>query len=120
MAFHVEISPRAFNDLDEIARHIKQQSSFQQAEEWFNGIIAAIRTLEDMPSRCRVAVESADLGMEVRLLLHGRRNRKYRVYFSLRERTRTTGVARVFHVRHWARTNLNTHQLRELMGDRAP
>lgn len=42
MAFHVEISPRAFNDLDEIARYIKRQSSFEQAEAWFNGIFAAI------------------------------------------------------------------------------
>ncbi len=61
MAFRVEISPRAFNDLDEIALYIKGQSSFKQAEEWFNGIIAAIRTLEDMPSRCRVADESEEL-----------------------------------------------------------
>jgi len=34
MAFRVEISPRAFNDLDEISRYIKQQDSFEQAEEW--------------------------------------------------------------------------------------
>ena len=31
MAFHVEISPRAFNDLDEISGYIKQQGSFAQA-----------------------------------------------------------------------------------------
>jgi plasmid stabilization system protein ParE len=91
MAFRVEISPRAFNDLDEIARYIKRQSSFEQAEEWFNGIIAAIRTLEDMPSRCPVADVSKELGQEVRLL---------------------------FHVRHWARKSVNTDQLRELMGNR--
>jgi len=49
MAFRVEISPRAFNDLDEIADYIKQRSSLEQAEKWFNGIIAAIRTLEHSP-----------------------------------------------------------------------
>ena len=54
MAFHVEISPRAFNDLDEISGYIKQQGSFEQAQEWFNGIIAAIRTLEDMPIAVRL------------------------------------------------------------------
>jgi plasmid stabilization system protein ParE len=118
MAFHVEISPRAFNDLDEIARYIQQQSSFKHAEEWFNGIIAAIRTLEDMPRRCRVADESEELGQEVRLLLYGKRNRKYRVYYSIRQRTPTTGTVRVFHVRDWARISLDTDQLRELMGDR--
>jgi plasmid stabilization system protein ParE len=119
MAFRVEISPRAFNDLDEIARYIQQQSSFEQAEEWFNGIMAAIQTLEDMPSRCPVADESEELGQEVRLLLYGKRNRKYKVYYSIRKRTVSTGTVQVFHVRHWARSSLNTDQLRQLMGDPA-
>jgi plasmid stabilization system protein ParE len=66
MAFRVEISPRAMSDLDEIARYIMQQGRFDQAEEWFNGIIAAIRTLEDLPSRCPVADESDNLKQEAR------------------------------------------------------
>ena len=94
MAFRVEISPRAFNDLNEIARYTKLQGNFKQAEEWFNGIIAAIRTLEGMPNRCRVADESEELGQEVRLLLYGKRNRKYRVYYSIRQRTPSTGAVR--------------------------
>jgi plasmid stabilization system protein ParE len=119
MAFRVEISPRAFTDLDEIARYIKQQGSIEQAEEWFNGIIAAIRTLEDLPSRCPVADESEDLKQEVRLLLYGKRNRKYRVYYSIQQRTPSTGNVRVFHVRHWARKSLSFDQLRDLKGERA-
>ncbi len=118
MAFRVEISPRAFDDLDEIARYIKEQSSFGQAEEWFNGIIAAMRTLEDLPQRCPVADVSKEVGQEVRLLLYGRRNRKYKVYYSIRQKTPSTGTVQVFHVRHWARKSLNTGELRELMGDR--
>ena len=117
MAFRVEISPRAFNDIDEIVRFIQQQSSFEQAEEWFNGIIATIQTLEDMPSRCPVADESEELGQEVRLLLYGKRNRKYKVYYSIRQRTVSTGTVQVFHVRHWARRSLNGEKLRQLMGD---
>jgi plasmid stabilization system protein ParE len=86
MAFRVDISPRAFNDLDEIARYIKQQASSEQAEEWFNGMIAAIQTLEDLPHRCRVADESEELGQEVRLLLYGKRKRQYEgVLFGARE-----------------------------------
>jgi plasmid stabilization system protein ParE len=85
MAFRVEISPRAFNDLDEIADYIKQRGSFEQAENWFNGIIAAIRTLEDLPHRCPVAEESEELGQEVRLLLYGKRNRRYRVYYAVQQ-----------------------------------
>ena len=119
MACRVEISPRAFNDLDEIAEYIKQRSSFEQAEKWFNGIIAAIRTLEHSPHRCPVANESEELGQEVRLLLYGKRNRRYKVYYSAQRTTPSTGTVRVFHVRHWARRSLDPNQLRKLMGDRA-
>ncbi len=100
MAFRVEIAPRAFNDLDEIAEYIKQSGGFEQAEEWFNGILDAIRTLEDMPSPSPIADESEELGQEVRLLLCGKRNRKYKVYYSIRQETPSTGTVRVFHVRH--------------------
>ena len=118
MAFRVELSPCALEDLDEIARHTRQRGSFKQAEEWFNGIVAAIRTLEAMPGRCHVADESGELGQEVRVLLYGKRNRLYRVFYSIQHKTPSTGTVQVFHVRHWARKSLNTNQLRELMGDR--
>ena len=120
MAFRVEIAPRAFNDLDEIATYIEQESSFEQAEEWFNGIIAGIRTLEDMSERCRIAEESEELGQEVRVLLYGRRNRKYRVYYSIQRGTHSSGTVQVFHVRHWARKSLGANQLRELMENPTP
>jgi plasmid stabilization system protein ParE len=115
MAFRVELSPRAFQDLDEIAQYIRQTSSFEQAEKWFSGIMAAIRSLEEMPNRCPVADESEELGEEVRLLLHGTRNRRYKVYYSVQQKTRSAGTVRVFHVRHWARRSLNPDQLRDLM-----
>lgn len=76
MAFRVEIAPRAFDDLDEIADYIRRNGSFKQAEHWFNAIIDAIRTLEHMPSRCPVADESEDVGQQVRVLRHGKRNRR--------------------------------------------
>ena len=116
MAFRVEISPRAFNDLDEIAKHIKQRGSFEQAQKWFNGIIAAIRTLEDLGHGCPVAEESQELGQEVRLLLYGKRNRRYKVYYSVQQTTLSTGIVRVFHVRHWGRRSPDPDQLRRLMG----
>ncbi len=117
MAFRVEISPRAFNDLDEIAEYIKQRSSFEQAEKWFNRIIAEIRTLELSPHRCHLAEESEELGQQVRVLLYGKRNHRYKVYYSVQGTTPSTGAVRVFHVRHWARRSLDADQLRKLIGD---
>jgi plasmid stabilization system protein ParE len=119
MAFRVEIAPQAFNDLDAIAEYIKRNGSFDQAEEWFNGIVDAIRTLEDMPSRSPIADESEELGQEVRVLLYGKRNRRYKIYYAIRQETPSTGSVRVFHVRHWARERLSADEVRELMNETA-
>jgi plasmid stabilization system protein ParE len=61
MAFRVEVSPRAFEDLDGIAAYIRRQGSFESAEVWFNGIIAAIGALRRAPQRCPLAEESRQL-----------------------------------------------------------
>lgn len=117
MAFRVEIVPRAFDDLDSIATYIKTQSSFRVAERWFNGILRAISLLAEMPERCPVAEESADLGAEVRVLLFGRGNQQYKVYFVVHQPSAAEGIVRVIHVRHWARRSPNVDELDDLMDD---
>jgi len=99
MGFRVEIAPQAYADLDAIADYIEERGSFASAERWFNGIIDAIESLKAQPGRCPLAGESEELRAEVRLLLYGKRNRRYKVYFGIDSETETV---RVFHVRHWA------------------
>jgi plasmid stabilization system protein ParE len=117
MAFRVEIEPQAFEDLDSIAGYIKTKSSFAVAGRWFNGIINDIASLKEMPARCPIAPESEDLGDEVRILLHGRKNRTYKIYFAIHYETPSTGTVRVFHVRHWALKPLIPDELKELMDE---
>jgi plasmid stabilization system protein ParE len=114
MAFRVEVSPEAFGDLDRIASYIQENATAAIAERWFNGIFAAIRTLSAMPSRCSVAEESAELETEVRLLLHGKRKRRYKIYFAIHEETETV---RILHVRHWARKPVEADELSDLMDE---
>lgn len=108
MAFRVEISPEALGNLDEIAVHIQQHGGFESAERWFNGMLVAIRSLGEMPGRCPLADESDDLQTEVRLLLYGKRNRRYKVYFAIHHASATV---RVFHIRHWARKPVEKSEL---------
>ena len=115
MAFRVELQPQAFADLDSMAVYIKDRSSFATAERWFNAIIKDIASLKEMPQRCSVAAESEDLDREVRVLLHGRRNRTYKIYFSISQEP--AGIVSVFHVRHWARKPLTNEELEELNDD---
>jgi plasmid stabilization system protein ParE len=112
MPFRIEIAPQAFEDLDSIAEHIGRHGSTESASRWFNGIIDAIRTLGEMPSRCPLADESEDVRAEVRLLLHGKRNRRYKVFFAIHRETETV---RVFHVRHWARKPADADEMKDLM-----
>ena len=116
MAFRVEISPQAFEDLDGISAYIRHRGSFESAERWFNGIMAAIGTLRDAPRRCPLAEESRQLQAEVRLLLYGKRNRRYKIYFAIHKETETI---RVFHVRHWARKPAGTEELDHLIENSA-
>lgn len=111
MGFRVEISPEAFGNLDAIADHIRHRGSAESARRWFNGIMAAIRSLGEMPGRGPLAEESDDLQTEVRVLLYGKRNRRYKVYFAVHRESETV---RVFHIRHWARRPVEVDELEEL------
>jgi len=115
MAFRVEVSPQAFDDLDSIAQYISEHSSFAVAEKWFNGIMSDIASLRDMPARCPITPESEELGQEVRVLLHGRKRRAYKIYYAIDYETQ--GTVRVFHVRHWARKALGEDELRGLIDE---
>jgi plasmid stabilization system protein ParE len=83
MAFRLDVSLEALADVDAIAGYILERGSSKSAAQWFNGIIDAIRSLSELPNRCPVADESEHLQREVRLLLHGKRNRRYKVYLAI-------------------------------------
>ena len=114
MAFEVLITDEAFADLDAITGFIKHRASVDVARKWFGAIIGTIETLKEMPARCTLAPEAEEAGEEVRLLLHGMKNRAYKIYFKIHEETASNGSVRVFHVRHWARKPLTNEELEEL------
>jgi plasmid stabilization system protein ParE len=117
MAFEVLITEQAFADLDAITGYIKENSSLERARKWFSAIVGTIETLRELPARRPLAEESEEVGQEVRLLLHGRRNRAYKIYFNVHYDTLQTGTVRVFHIRHWARKGVTADEFRKLMGE---
>jgi hypothetical protein len=60
--------------------------------------MAKIDTLEMQPLRCPLALEAAELGIELRELHFGRRRGVYRILFTVQGRT-----VHVLHIRHSAR-----------------
>lgn len=118
MAFSVEISPRAFRDLDELATELKERSrSHTLARKWFLSVLGAVDSLAEMPERCPVVTEAEDEIERVRLLLHGKRNRRYKIFYCVRKRSPSTGTVSVLHVRHWARKGVSADELQKLMDE---
>jgi plasmid stabilization system protein ParE len=116
MGFNVEISPRAFRDLDELAAELKERSqSYTVARKWFLAVVNAIDSLAEMPERCPLVTETQDEVECVRLLLHGKRNRRYQIYYCVRKLSPSSGTVSVFHVRHWARKGLSEDELQGLI-----
>jgi hypothetical protein len=96
MAFDVLVTDEAFADLDSLAEFIRSQSSIEVSRRWFSSMIAVIDSPSAMPERCPMASDVALFGSGVRLLLHGRGNRKYKIYFRIKrpERSQSTDWAR--------------------------
>ena len=70
------------------------------APKWFLAVVDAIDSLAEMPERCPVVTEGQDEIECVRLLLHGKRNRRYRIYYCVRKLSSSSGTVSVFHLRH--------------------
>ena len=95
--YRVIITPSAERDIEQAYLWIAERDE-DAAARWFNRLLDVVNTLETFPERCPVAPESVMLGVEIRQILHGKRQHKYRVLFNVRGKT-----VNVLHVRHGAR-----------------
>jgi plasmid stabilization system protein ParE len=101
MARIVLLRPGALADIREIARHISQRVSQTSADRWLARVRAAIGQLATDADRFPQADEAADLNIDLREMLHGRRPHVYRVLFTIDGDT-----VHVLRVRHAAQDRL--------------
>lgn len=102
MVYRVKITRAAINDADEAYTWIAKES-VDRAANWLDGLFDAVSGLAVFPERCQAAAETADMPIEVRQLLYGKRMNVYRILFSIDEGSRTVTVLRI---RHSARLSL--------------
>lgn len=105
MKYRVEITDTAAADAEAAYLWIRSQSP-DAADRWFNGLYAAIDSLETFPARCGLAPEAEDAEVEVRQLLYGRRPHVYRILLVIRGTT-----VFILHIRHGARLPLRPDEL---------
>jgi plasmid stabilization system protein ParE len=101
MAYRVELARNAQADLEELYLWVIARAPTQGAA-WFNGLERAILSLEQLPTRFRIAPESFDRDQPIRVLNYGRSRHVYRVFFAIDERAK---LVRVLHIRRGARSS---------------
>ena len=83
------------------------------AEQWFNGLFEAIKSLADMPGRCPLIPEADHFDQPVRHLLYGRRSGIYRIIFDIDENAEDGPVVRVLRIQHGARDVISLDDIGE-------
>jgi plasmid stabilization system protein ParE len=96
MKYPVDVTDLADGEAEKAYLWMLERSP-EGAARWWNGLEAAILSLEEMPARCPLAPENDDFEEEIRELLYGKRQHRYRVLFTIREQTVV-----VLHIRHGA------------------
>ena len=83
MAFRIEITPRAKQDLDAILTWLAKEQAGETGLRWFRRLREAILSLADFPRRCPLAPEDKAVPFEVRHLLFRNWPHVYRVLFTI-------------------------------------
>jgi plasmid stabilization system protein ParE len=91
MTFEVEVTEQASNEAEEAFLWMSRNLP-EVAANWFEGLVDAVNSLANFPSRCALAPESKTFKQEIRQLLYSHYRILYtiegnNVYKSLRKRT---------------------------------
>lgn len=96
MQFEVILEAPVQEELDSTYALIARDSQ-KAAAKWYEGCVAAMASLAQVPSRCPLAPECDHFDVEIRHLIRG----NYRILFTIRG-----ARVHVLHVRHAARRPL--------------
>jgi plasmid stabilization system protein ParE len=91
MKYRIVVEPTAEREIRSAVRWKTENASPTLAARWYNGLLKKLETLRRHPSRCPLAAENDNFPEEIRELLYGRsgkRKHKYRIIFTIRERSR--------------------------------
>jgi len=118
--YAVRLDPRARADVDAAHTRFAEISGDAVADEWQNGLFAAIATLARLPRRQLVAPENRHFRREVRQLVYRRRpgSVAYRVLFTIKpDAADEAPFVYVVHVRHGAARPMTRAEARKIAAE---
>ena len=92
------MQPVAETEIERAYLYLRNEASLELADHWFNAVVDAMVTLEEMPRRCPIAPEDEVFAEEIRHLLI----RPFRIVFTVRG-----SRVHILHVRHMSQQLLS-------------
>jgi len=105
MTYRIDFSSVAKAEADAAFLSFSQFTAPDRAQEWYQGLIKAISSLQEMPYRCTLARENAFFSQEIRQLLYGRGQHTYRILFTVLP-DQSIPTVRILHIRNAAQRTI--------------
>ena len=105
MTYRIDFSSVAKAEADAAFSSFSQFTTLDRAQEWYQGLIKAISSLQEMPYRCTLARENAFFSQEIRQLLYGRGQHTYRILFTILA-DQSIPTVRILHIRNAAQRTI--------------
>jgi hypothetical protein len=105
MTYRIDFSSIARAEADAAFLAFSQFTTLERSQIWYQGLITAISSLQEMPRRCGIARENAFFSQEVRQLIYGRGKSAYRILFTVLDDQKVPTV-RILHVRNASQRTL--------------
>lgn len=109
MTYRIDFSSQAQAEADAAFVNFAQFTTPEHAQAWYQGLIKAISSLQEMPRRCSLARENAFFSQEIRQLLYGSGKTTYRILFTVLDE-QTTPTVRIIHIRNAAQRAIGEPQ----------
>lgn len=97
--YRIDFSSIAQSEADAAFLNFSQFTTPERAQAWYQGLIKAISSLQEMPRRCVLARENAFFSQEIRQLLYGSGKTTYRILFTIFD-DQPIPTVRIIHIRH--------------------
>ena len=111
MAYRVDISKRALAEVDRELTWMRERSDLM-ADKWYGELLAALGSLEEMPNRCSIAVETHAFLIEIRQLLFGEGMLQHRIIFGASvDELSGEDVVPIYRVRGSSQRNLSGFEI---------
>ncbi|MBD2215222.1 type II toxin-antitoxin system RelE/ParE family toxin [Nostoc linckia FACHB-104] len=112
MTYRIDFSSVAKAEADAAFLSFSQFTTPERAQTWYQGLIDAIVSLQEMPRRCSIAREDAFFSQEIRQLLYGQGKQTYRILFTVLE-DQTVPTVRILHIRHTAQKTIGEPEVED-------